>query len=86
VDILLVPALWGILRKRQLEIISDSLAVINQCYVMVSNSKNEDMASSSAIITPFGECVRDDEKDILQMQYDKKEIIKMRRYMDVGIK
>ena len=86
VDILLVPALWGILRKRQLEIISDSLAVINQCYVMVSNSKNKDMASSSAIITPFGECVRDDEKDILQMQYDKKEIIKMRRYMDVGIK
>jgi len=85
VDILLVPALWGILRKKQLEIISNSLGIINQCYVMVANSKNSDMASSSAIITPFGEFVRDDSKDMLEMEFDKKEITKMRRYMDVGI-
>jgi predicted amidohydrolase len=86
VDILLVPALWGVLRKKQLEIISNSLAVINQCYVMVSNSKNSDMASSSAIITPFGEFIKDDSKDMLVMDFDKKEITKMRRYMDVGIR
>jgi predicted amidohydrolase len=86
VDILLVPALWGVLRKKQLEIISNSLAVINQCYVMISNSKNSDMASSSAIITPFGEFIRDDSKDMLVMDFDKKEITKMRRYMDVGIR
>jgi len=86
VDILLVPALWGILRKKQLEIISNSMAVINQCYVMVSNSKNSDMAGSSAIINPFGEFIRDDKKDILEMDFDKKEITKMRRYMDVGIR
>jgi predicted amidohydrolase len=85
VDILLVPALWGILRKKQLEIISNSLGIINQCYIMVANSKNSDMASSSAIITPFGEVVRDDSKDMLEMEFDKKEITKMRRYMDVGI-
>lgn len=86
VDILLVPALWGRLRKEQLEIISNSLGVINQCYVMVANSKNSDMASSSGIITPFGEVLRDDLKDILEMDFSKKEIVKMRRYMDVGIR
>jgi predicted amidohydrolase len=86
VDVLLVPALWGILRKKQLKIISNSLGVINQCYVMIANSKNSNMASSSAIITPFGEFIRDDSKDMLEMEFDKKEIIKMRRYMDVGIK
>ncbi len=86
VDILLIPALWGVLRKEQLEIISNSLAVVNQCYVMVSNSKNSDMADSSAIITPFGKAIRDDLKDILEMDFSKKEIVKMRRYMDVGIR
>ena len=84
-DVILVPALWGVLRKKQLEIISNSLAVINQAYVIVSNSKNSDMASSSAIISPFGEQIRDDSKDFLQMDFKKSEIKKMRRYMDVGI-
>ena len=84
-DVILIPALWGILRKEQLEIISNSLAVINQAYVIVSNSKNSDMAGSSAIITPFGEQVRDDKKDFLEMDFKKSEIKKMRRYMDVGI-
>ena len=84
-DVILVPALWGSLRKEQLEIISNSLAVINQAYVIVSNSKNSDMASSSAIISPFGEQIRDDSKDFLQMDFKKSEIKKMRRYMDVGI-
>ncbi len=84
-DVILIPALWGILRKKQLEIISSSLAVINQAYVIVSNSKNLDMASSSAIITPFGEEIRDDSKDFLEMDFEKSEIKKMRRYMDVGI-
>ncbi len=84
-DVILIPALWGVLRKEQLEIISNSLAVINQAYVIVSNSKNSDMASSSAIISPFGEQIRDDSKDFLEMDFKKNEIKKMRRYMDVGI-
>ena len=84
-DVILIPALWGVLRKKQLEIISNSLAVINQAYVIVSNSKNSDMAGSSALISPFGELLRDDSKDFLQMDLKKSEIKKMRRYMDVGI-
>lgn len=85
-DIVLVPALWGKLRKKQFEIITNSLAVINQAFVMASDSKNSDMAASSAIITPFGESLLDDSKDYLEFDADLSEIKKMRRYMDVGIK
>ena len=84
-DIIMIPALWGKLRKKQLEIISQAMGVINQAYVIVANSKNEDMADSSAIITPFGERVLDDKKNILSMDFDKNEIKKMRRYMDIGL-
>ena len=85
-DIILIPALWGKLRKKQFEIITSSLAVINQAFVMASDSKNSDMAGSSAIITPFGERLLDDSKDYLEFEADLNEIKKMRRYMDVGIK
>ncbi len=84
-DVIMIPALWGKLRKKQLEIISQAMGVINQAYVIVANSKNSDMASSSAIITPFGERVMDDNKDILQMPFLPKEIKKMRKYMDIGL-
>jgi len=85
-DIIVIPALWGILRKKQFEIICDSMAVLNQAYVIASNSKNSDMASSSAIITPFGESLRDDSLSYLEYEADLKEIVKMRRYMDVGLR
>jgi len=85
-DIILIPALWGKLRKKQFEIITSSLAVINQAYVMASGSKNSDMAASSSIITPFGDRVLDDSKDYLELETDLSDIKKMRRYMDVGIK
>jgi len=85
-DIIFIPALWGKLRKKQLEILSLALGVANQCFVIVANSKNSDMASSSSIITPFGERVKNDKKDMLILDANLKEIKKMRRYMDVGIK
>ena len=84
-DIFMIPALWGKLRKKQLEIITQSMGVINQAYVVVANSKNSDMASSSAIITPFGDRLLDDSKDIIGMDFSLKEIEKMRRYMDIGL-
>ncbi len=84
-DIILVPALWGNLRKEQFEAITKSLAIINQAFVIASGSSNENMASSSAIITPFGKEFRDDESEFISEVVDLKEIKKMRRYMDVGI-
>ena len=85
-DIILIPALWGKLRKEQFEAITKSLAIINQAFVIASDSANSDMASSSGIVTPFGEEFRDDNKEYISLTADLQEIKKMRRYMDIGIK
>ena len=85
-DIILIPAMWGKLRKDNFETLSKALAITNQCYVIASNSANCNMAKSSAIISPFGDVVKDDKKNMIQVKYDKKEIKKMRRYLNVGIK
>ncbi len=80
-DIVLVPARWGLPRKKHLEILSQALAVMNQCYVLLSNSSDADMASSSAIISPQGDVIRDDSKENLEGVVDFREIKKMRRYI-----
>jgi len=85
-DLILIPAMWGKLRKENLETLSEALAVMNQCFVIVSNSANDNMAKSSGIINPFGIAYRDDEKEFLIQDIDLKEIKKMRRYLPVGIK
>jgi len=85
-DIVLVPSMWGILRKENLEVLSQALAIANQCFVVVSNSANKEMAKSSSIINPFGKYYLDDEKEFLIENVDLNEIKKMRRYLPVGIK
>ncbi len=80
-DVVLIPARWGLLRKKHLEILSRALAVMNQCYVLLSNSSDIDMASSSAIISPQGEVTQDDSKESLEGVVDFREIKKMRRYI-----
>jgi len=81
VDIVLIPARWGLLRKKHLEILSQALAVMNQCYVLLSNSSDADMASSSSIITPNGKVVINDKKEVIEGVVDFREIKKMRRYI-----
>lgn len=85
-DIILIPSYWGKLRKENFETLTRALAVMNQCFVVASNSANDDMAKSSGIITPFGHEYRDDQAQIIELDADLKEIKKMRRYMKVGIK
>jgi len=80
-DVVIVPARWGKLRKRHLEVLSSALAVMNQCYVLVSNSSDTDMASSSAIIAPTGTIILDDAKEAIEGTIDFREIKKMRRYI-----
>lgn len=84
-DVIMIPALWGKLRKSQFETITTSMAIINQAFVIAADSSQDDMASSSGIITPFGEALRDDTKEFLSFDADLKEIKKMRRYMDIGL-
>ncbi len=84
-DIILVPAMWGKLRKRHFEQFTETLALMHQCFVIASNSANDDMAKSSAIIDPFGVPYRDDRKTLLSQKVDLGQIKKMRRYMDIGL-
>ncbi len=84
-DIIMIPALWGKLRKSQFEAITKAMAIMQQAFVIAADSANDDMAASSAIISPFGETLRDDTKQFLCLKADLNEIQKMRRYMDIGL-
>ena len=85
-DLILVPAMWGKLRKENYEVLTRALAVANQCYVLASDSANDDMAKSSAIISPFGDVIKNDSKKVISGNFEAKEIKKMRRYLPIGIK
>ncbi len=80
-DVVFVPARWGKPRRQHLEILSRALAVMNQCYVVVSNSSDPDMAGASAIISPNGDAVTDDHTDAIEGSIDFREIKKIRRYI-----
>lgn len=84
-DIIVIPSWWGMLRRENFKILTNALAIINQCYVITSDSKNEECTGESGIITPFGVEQRNRNKPCLEIPYDTKEIKKMRKYMDVGI-
>lgn len=84
-DIILNPAMWGIKRKDHYESISKALALVNQSFVIASNSANEDMAKASAIISPFGNVIRDDEKQIIKIKANLSEIKKVRKYINIGL-
>ena len=80
-DVIFVPSRWGKLRKIHLEVLSRALAVMNQCYVIVSNSSDDDMASSASIISPAGTVTIDDTLEAVAGTIDFREIKKMRRYI-----
>ncbi len=84
-DVIAVPSWWGALRTEHFRVLTQSLAIINQCFVVASDSQNEECTKMSGIIRPHGEDERNENRACLEVAYDKKEIITMRRYMDVGI-
>lgn len=84
-DVIAIPSWWGVLRAEHFRILTQSLAIINQCYVVASDSQNEECTKLSGIIRPHGEDERNNNRAYLEVEYNKKEILSMRRYMDVGI-
>ncbi len=84
-DIIAVPSYWGVLRTEHFKAFTQTLAIMNQCYVVASDSQDEECTKMSGIITPQGEVIRNGNKPCLEVPYSKKEISLMRRYMDVGI-
>lgn len=84
-DVIAVPSWWGELRTEHFKILTQALGLMNQCYVIASDSANKECTAMSGIVTPHGEVFRNSTQPCLEVQYNKKEITLMRRYMDVGI-
>ena len=84
-DVIAVPSYWGVLRTEHFKSLTQALAIMNQCYVIASDSQDDECTKMSGIITPQGEVQRNGNKPCLEVPYSKKEITLMRRYMDVGI-
>jgi predicted amidohydrolase len=78
--------MWGLERKTHYKTLTNALAVVNQCYVIAANSANDDMASSSGIITPWGNEKRDDTKEVITSEFSLKEIKKVRKNIKIGLK
>jgi len=76
--------MWGKPRKNHLEVLSQALAIMNQCFVVVCNSADIDMAKSSAIIHPWGEIVMNDKEKIISEEIDLKEVKKVRRLINMN--
>ncbi len=71
-DIVIIPAKWGIIRELHFKVLSNALAIMNQCFVVAHSSGDKDIVNNSMIYSPDGLLVPD---------IDLKEITKMRRYI-----
>jgi len=85
-DVIAVPSYWGVLRTEHFKAFTQTLAIMNQCFVVASDSMDDECTKMSGIINPQGEVQRNEQKASLEMKFSKKEIATMRRYMDVGIR
>ena len=85
-DVIAVPSWWGVLRTEHFQVITQALAIINQCFVVASDSLDAECTKMSGIIGPHGKVDRNRNEPCLEIPYSTKEIEVMRRYMDIGIK
>ncbi len=83
VDIIVIPAMWGKARRRHLEILSQALAIMNQCFVVVANSANIDMAKSSLVTYPWGELTKNNSLKLIVDNIDLKEVTKVHRLVSI---
>ncbi len=84
-EIILVPSWWGKNRGENFRSLTEALAVIDQCYVVATDSLNKECSGITSIITPFGEQLLKRNTSCLKLAYEPKEVKKMRKYLDVGI-
>lgn len=71
-DIIAVPSWWGVLRTEHFEVITQTLAIINQCFVVASDSLDAECTKMSGIISPHGKVDRNGNRSCLEMPYSKK--------------
>jgi len=85
-DVILTPSWWGKPRGEHFKLLTKTLAVMNECYVIASDALNEECSGFSSIISPQGEAFYNGNKPCLEVRYNKKNITLMRRYINTGIK
>ena len=83
-DVIVTPSWWGKPRAQHFKAFTQTLAIMNQCYVVASDAKNDECTALSAIITPQGEVTFNGNTPCLEMKYEKKKIALMRKYIDLG--
>ena len=84
-DVIATPSWWGVTRSEHFKSFTKTLAIMNQCYVVASDSLNDECSKMSGVISPQGKVTYNGNTSCLEVAYKKKEIALMRRYMDVGI-
>ncbi len=83
-DVVCIPAKWGVLRMHHMEILAKALAVMNQCFVVVSSGGDESIVQASMVLSPDGDVHKDIGDAYVTKEIDIKEAITMRRYIDMG--
>ena len=83
VDMVLIPARWGKSREVHLETLSHALAIMNRCFVVVSNSADEEMAKASAIISPWGDVIANESLNIITKKIELKDVKRVRRLITI---
>jgi len=83
-DVIAIPSWWGVLRSEHFITLTKALAIINQCYVIASDSQNKECSKQSSIINPQGE-VFPNTSNVQTIPFLNKEIKTMRKYLNVGI-
>ncbi len=78
VDVVIVPAQWGVLRENHIMKLCSALAIMNQCFVVLVSSGYDGISELSQIYNPNGDLLTVDEP------IDTREVAKMRRYIDMG--
>lgn len=85
VEILLVPAQWGLSRKEHLETLSKARAIETQSFLILSDTTGKigkvSYAGSSAIYSPWGEKLAylDNEEGIIEADINLNEVYRVRK-------
>jgi predicted amidohydrolase len=56
---------------------------MNQCFVVVSNSADEDMAKASSIISPWGDVYADGALAIIEKKIELRDVRRVRRLVTI---
>ena len=84
-EVVFILAQWDKERKHHFEVLSQALAITNQCFVVASDCANMGMSKASSIISPFGKVCKDGKRGVVCMDIKLEEVKEMRNFLRVGL-